>query len=466
MKVVKKLRGIIKIKSNDLTSIVGYNILISYLFNGLGLLISFITVPLLIKLLTENQYGIWLTLFSILTWLTILDFGFGLGLRNKLPEALINKEKEKATYFIEFTYFLTFILAVLFLLIAILLNFIFDYYVIFNLKVDSIPENFSNLVLFFVFLFGFQFVGNNINGLLHAIQNSRLTVFIDFLSKAIMLVGILLMLTFKNSSLYLLALVTIGGRVFIMLGVTMYLKKKLRINNNIKFSLLSFKNLNKKKKLFFEEKLHFLSSNFFLINLSAIFLIHSVNYLITYLYTPAEVVPFNISFKLFSSLLFLFYVFLAPFWSALTEAFHKRNFIWITKALNKMLLGYLVFFLITLIIYFLSDYIYDLWIGETIIISRSITFSVFIYVSIMAWNALFAHFLNGINKLKIQLNIALIHIFTNIPLAILLAKYFNYGVEGLIWATNINLLLLSIFLPIEVFKIKKKIKNNDLICVE
>lgn len=447
-------------KDKSLTGVVKYNIIASYLFNVLSMIISFVSVPLFIRLLNDSQYGVWLTIFSFLTWLSILDFGLGLGLRNKFPEALAKDDKEKARNYIEVTYFITILISMVFFSLAFLIASAADFNTILNVKDGEVPENMNILVLIIVFLFGFQFVGNNINGLLHSIQKSRFLVFIDFMSKLISLLGLLVLIFIELPSLYIVAIITMLSRIIMTASFTIYFYRYVRKNHQIKFSIFSVKDLKHKLTLLTEDKLLSLSIKFFFINISSIFLIHSTNYLITYLYSPAEVIPFSISFKLFSSLLFLFYLFLAPFWSAFTESYIKKDYGWILRTLKKMLMGYGVFVAVVFVIYLISQFLYNIWIAEAVYIPDSITLAIFCYVCIMAWNALFAHFLNGINKLNVQLRISILHILTNVPFCILMSQTFGFGIEGLIWATNINLLFLSILLPRQVYNTVKILKKK------
>ena len=60
------------------------------LLQGIGLLTSYLLVPLTIDYVSSSQYGIWLTISSIVSWFALLDVGLGTGLRNKLTEALAN----------------------------------------------------------------------------------------------------------------------------------------------------------------------------------------------------------------------------------------------------------------------------------------------------------------------------------------------------------------------------------------
>jgi O-antigen/teichoic acid export membrane protein len=66
------------------------NIIASFGIKGISIIIGFIFVPLLIDYLGTFEYGIWITLGSIVGWINYFDIGLGNGLRNKFTEALAN----------------------------------------------------------------------------------------------------------------------------------------------------------------------------------------------------------------------------------------------------------------------------------------------------------------------------------------------------------------------------------------
>lgn len=67
------------------------NVLFSFFLKGGSILTSLLIVPMTLSYLNSYEYGVWLTLSSILSWIYILDIGLGNGLRNKLTEALAIK---------------------------------------------------------------------------------------------------------------------------------------------------------------------------------------------------------------------------------------------------------------------------------------------------------------------------------------------------------------------------------------
>lgn len=59
----------------------------SFLSRGLSALTSIVSVPLTMRYLGREQYGMWMAIGSLLTWAVLADFGLARGLQNHLSEA-------------------------------------------------------------------------------------------------------------------------------------------------------------------------------------------------------------------------------------------------------------------------------------------------------------------------------------------------------------------------------------------
>ena len=76
-----------KMKRNSLSMLI---------VKGLSVLISLAYVPLMLKYVDRSDYGILLTLTSIVHWVGMLDVGLGNGLRNSLTKYLAEHDYNKA----------------------------------------------------------------------------------------------------------------------------------------------------------------------------------------------------------------------------------------------------------------------------------------------------------------------------------------------------------------------------------
>jgi O-antigen/teichoic acid export membrane protein len=83
------------INSDVIRSIVG-----SVIFKMGTAMVSFFSVPLLLNALGTNDYGLWVTLTALITWLNLFDFGAGYSLKNKVTESLIHQNKQELHVYI------------------------------------------------------------------------------------------------------------------------------------------------------------------------------------------------------------------------------------------------------------------------------------------------------------------------------------------------------------------------------
>ena len=86
------------------------NIFGSFILKILSIVFSLLIVSTTIKYVNPVQYGIWLTLSSIITWISYFDFGFAHGFRNRFAEAKANNDYILAKKYVSTTYFLLTIL--------------------------------------------------------------------------------------------------------------------------------------------------------------------------------------------------------------------------------------------------------------------------------------------------------------------------------------------------------------------
>src|SRR6201995_5580821 len=72
----------------------------SFITKALNVLISFLSVPLTVHYLGAERYGVWLTISSLLTWMSMTDFGLaGNALINVLAESSGKGDNKKAQHY-------------------------------------------------------------------------------------------------------------------------------------------------------------------------------------------------------------------------------------------------------------------------------------------------------------------------------------------------------------------------------
>jgi len=408
---------------------------------GISIAISLLMVPITIHYINPTQYGIWLTLSSIIGWFSFFDIGFGNGLRNKFAESIAKGEHEKARIYVSTTYAILSIIIAIVLILFFLINPLLDWSRILNTP-SGMDGELSLLALIVFVFFCLQFVLQLIVTVITANQQPAKASLLYFFGSLLSL-SIIFILT-KTTSGNLLYLGIVYGiapvLVLIASSIWYYTHSYKEYAPSIKYVRFGF-----------AYDLMSLGLKFFIIQIAAVIFYQTSNIIIAQLFGPAQVTPYNIAFKYFSVIPMFFGIILTPFWSAFTEAWSKNDIVWIKNIMKRLKLLWSLLVVAALIMFICSSFVYRIWVGKEIVVPISLSAVIAIYVIVNAWNGIFSNFLNGVGKIKMQLYIALFGSLLNIPLAIFLGK--ELGIYGVILSTTLISLMASVLTPIQYNRI-------------
>ena len=156
------------------------NVFCSIVFKGLSIIISLLLVPLAPHYIDKYNYGIWMTISSILVWIYYFDIGIGSGLRTKLAEAIAQNNGHLARGYISTAFYVLGSAMLVLVALYILLSRLIDWNKIFNISHSNSPE--LNEIMFIVItLTGLSFVLKLIAAIFHALQYSSINEFLTSL---------------------------------------------------------------------------------------------------------------------------------------------------------------------------------------------------------------------------------------------------------------------------------------------
>ena len=161
-----------------------------------------------------------------------------------------------------------------------------------------------------------------------------------------------------------------------------------------------------------------LGINFFILQIAVIIIFSTDNMIITQVLGPAAVTPYNISFKYFSIPIMIFSIVVTPFWSAYTDAHAKGDLVWIKKSINRLSQTWILIFAMVIVMLLASQDFYKFWVGNDLQIPILLSILMGIFAIISTWNNIFAAFLNGLGKIKLQIYYSLFGMIINIPLSV------------------------------------------------
>lgn len=427
------------------------NIIASFFIQGTSILTSVLLVPIAINYVNVSQYGIWLTLSSIVVWFGFFDIGLTQGLRNKFAQAVAVGDHELARIYVSTTYAILGIICTVLWIIFMFVNQYLDWSNILNVT-SSMRSEVSILAVMVFTYFCLQFVLKIITTILIANQQPALSSFLSVLGQLVSLLCIFILVNVTDGSLIKLGAVFCFSPILVLTASSVFLYRRSYKKYRPSFS---------KVKLSYAKGLFNLGIIFFVIQVAGIVQYQTANIIIARNFTTADVTAYNIVFKYFGMLDMLFVIFLAPFWSASTEAFLKNDITWIKKGIKKYNQLTILLFFVGCIMLLFSQTAYNLWLGKgKVDISFSLSLWGFVYFLMTMFVATYVAFLNGINALRIQFIACLISPFVYIGIALLLIKYYHMGTYSLFIASiacNFNGLILA---PLQYHMVINKKKKG------
>lgn len=380
-------------KGNARTVKARKNVLASMLLKGIDGIVYLLFVPVTLGYLKPYEYGVWLTLNSILIWIDSFDIGLGNGMRNKVAEAVAADDKERGRIYVSTTFFMLVFLMLLLVAVGSAAAPFIDWYSI----LKTTPEEVGSLgrIVYLTFLiyalnFIFKFIGNVYLAMqLPAVNNFFVTTG-HLISLAVIFI---LTKTTAGGSLLLVAVIYSASPLLVYLLA--YPVTFFKIFPYLRPSLRFF------RKRFLSDLFN-VGVLFFILQLSGILLFSLANLLISHEFGPEQVTPYNIAYRYYSVIPMVMTILVAPMWSATTDAYARGEIEWISQTMKRIgkylaaALGILV--VMTLV----SEPVYRIWVGKEVIIGMSISFWMAVYTGILIVSLTYSNFLNGLGKLRLQ----------------------------------------------------------------
>lgn len=432
-------------KEKNRTSQVIRQAMYSFLLKGVSVIISFIYVPLLLNYLDSEKYGIWLTLVTVTNWVTLFDIGLGNGLRNKLTEALADKDLKLGRTYISTTYALLGLITIALLLAFNAVNQFIPWNSFLNSKLISPQEllivtsiAFSGTILRFFFqLIGVIFLAH---------QLSSMNDLINTVSSLSSLIGVgLVSLMMPPGNLILLSAIITFTPVLVYLTFS-FISFKTRFRN-LQPSISHI-------QMSYSKPLFLLSTQFFVVQVTALIIYASANVLVANLFSPSEVILYNIAFTIFNATIMVMTLCLSPIWSSVTEAYILKDFDYLKKTMKRLNYLSILFSAGVLVLLCISGPLYHVWLKGKVEIPFTISLAMALYAIIYMFQAPYSAFINGMGKVRFTSLLAVPGIIVYLLGAIFISRYLNSS-AGVITGITLSSLIGLVIQKIQVSKLLK-----------
>lgn len=427
------------------------NIFFAFLVKGLSLFISIFSMPLYIKYFSDDTaLGLWYTILSLLSWISICDLGLGNGLRNKLTEALSNNDSELGRKFISSTYAIVFSIIFPIIIVANLLIRIVDLNLFFNVSSNVINQR-SMVISISVLVVGvgLNFVLKLINNIVYAIQKSSINNAISLISSIIPLIYIYWINGGDaNRNLIRLSIVHVAALniPLIIATVILFTGKKLK----------EYRPTFKSIQLDVAKKMLNFGARFFVAQLCFMVLMSTNETIITRFYAPQYVVEYTIYNRISTMIGSVFMLALTPLWSKITKDLAEKKFQKIKNTNKVLYMLSLVAVVSQFLVIPILQWVLDIWLREgSITVDYMIAVVFALYGGLYIFNIVLTTVANGMGELKTQVVFYGIGALLKIPLAIIFSKL------NMPWYSIViyNCGVLLIFCVYQYFWVENKMKK-------
>ena len=405
--------------------------LLTSLASGLSRVISIaaglISVPLTLRYLGTERYGLWMTISSIIAFLGFSDLGINNGLLNGIAKAHGRDDRQLARQYVSSAFFLL-------VAIALVLG------VAFAAAYPSIPW-----ASFFrvhsaqamaeagpaVAVFTGCFLLNIPAGIVGRVQSGYQEGFIAnlwiALGSILYLLSLLLVIRL-HGSLALLVLAMAGAPILALL-----------LNSAVEFGIERpwlFPSWRRVKSGVTKNLLH-LGGLFFVLQISGAICFSSDNIVLDRILGPIAVAQYAVPCRLFSLVTMACSFIITPLWPAYGEALERCDHAWIRRTLlRSLILVTGVSISLSAVLVAFGNRIIHLWVGPSIHPSPLLLAGLGIWGVLMAISSTISMFLNGLSVMRFQVIIASVGAVTNIALSVYLTQ--RIGIPGVVYGSILN----------------------------
>lgn len=394
---------------------------------GLSIIITLISAPIMLHHVDRADYGVLLTLTSIVGWVGMMDIGLGNGLRNKLPEFLKNKDFIYAKKIVSSCYATLAIYVAVIITIFLALSPFINWLSVLNSPTSDAEEIHKLADVVFI-TFCIQFLLGLLNSILFAYQIPAFQSFFTFIGQLAALIALIIQVfIFNVTSVFQIGAVNCLIPVLVLFCGSIGLFRTKLKDIAPSFKLVDFRTVG---------GILSLGMKFFVLQMITIVLFQANTIIIAKVVGPEAVVEYNLAFKYISLLTMIFTIIITPVWSATTDAYIRKDFTWIKKTISFSQRVCLISILLGILMLFVSKFIYGIWLGKDAIdISYSTTGLILLYISFEMLYKVYGTIINGIGKVFAQMILTGIIEVIYIPLALLLGSL--WGLSGVLIANVI-----------------------------
>ncbi|HBK83021.1 MAG TPA: hypothetical protein DDZ41_05395 [Flavobacterium sp.] len=426
----------------------------SGIYKGISGISLFISIRILLDYLGDENYGLWVLVFTLFQLVLLMDFGIQSSLKTKIP-VLVHEEKfELIKSYIKSTYKISGYIALFIFLVFFLLSLVVDLKSLFNIDFHS-NLFVSFLFILNVFFFCINFVANIHKSLYVAYlkgKYSEESLAVNQIGLLILFFLLIFLFPKINATEKLIAISIING-LFTFL-----------VNLFYTFRFFKMTSLDLATEL--ETGSEFLKGilklgfKYMVIQVGMLIVFSFDNYIISNAFSPTQVTPYEIVNKFFQFPLMILFAAISPLWSMFAKNYIEKNKSAILNSFKKFNYSFIGISFLVIIGIIVSPFIISIWIKEDIIIPTYLILLTGIVTLLRIFATFYSFFLNGIGNLNTYISILVISVVVKIPLSYFFVDL-DFGINSVMISTLILMLFWVIIIPYKCYALVNKLSDNE-----
>jgi O-antigen/teichoic acid export membrane protein len=410
----------------------------SVLSRGASLLSSLASVPLTIGYLGTQRFALWMTINSLLVMLLFADLGLGNGLLTAISESHGKDDARMARKYISSAFFMLLSMGV-----GVLVALGIFYKIIPWAKVLGVHPGIAfgeaapAAAVFFI-----CFACNLPLGIVQRIQigfQSGYTSNVwSGLGALLGFIGVLVCVYQKAGVPWLILSVGFGPIIATILnGVQLFRSRPdlCPARQDFEWPLL--------------KQLLTVGSGYLILQMALAMAVGSDNFVIAHLLGPDAVTEYSIAMRIFTIVPLLLSMLVTPLWPAYGESVARGDISWAIRALKRSIVATAGLTLLAAVVLTLTGrWIITLWVGDRFHQGPWLLSGMGLWMVVNALAVVISIFLNGINRIHVQVFSAIAIAVSTLAIELLAAP--KIGLPAIIWSTDISYILFAL-IPIAIF---------------
>ena len=415
-----------------------YGKILKAVFSGtaaraLSAVLSLISLPLAVRYLGAERYGIWATVTTTAVWINLLDLGVANTLTNHISRAYARDDKQSAARYFTNALLLTGGIAAGAAILCALLFPRINWIHLLNVSSRVTKVEVDRTIAAACALMLLALPCNLVSKLLAGYQELHRNNYAMCGGAVAGLVGLALGIVL-HVSMPTLFLMSAGCLTFATLGNLLFVIGRQKPWLWPRLSLIDLSAI---------RELLDSGSYFFLIQLAAVVVFSSDNLIVSHYLGAAEVTPYSVTWRVVGLAAVLQSLIFPALWPAYAEAYARGDFLWIRRTFAAIMKGTLALntYCVAILLFFGRSLI-RLWAGPSAVPTTALLLAMGIWALINGFMSVESCLLAALNRTREQAVLSIIAAGVNIALSLWLVGHI--GSLGVIGGTILSYLFVLV----------------------